>query len=64
MADVSFNVVVRLQIDTGKVCTDLHDELVQGVTATRIQSDKVWLFTHTKRKNVGNAKAVPADASC
>ena len=29
LADVSFNTVAKLLIDAGKVCADLHDELVQ-----------------------------------
>ena len=37
LADVSFNTVAKLRIDAGKVCADLHDELVQGVTASRVQ---------------------------
>ena len=32
LADVSFNTVAKLLIDAGKVCANLHDELVQGVT--------------------------------
>ncbi len=59
MADVSFNAVARLRIDAGKACTDLHDEPVQDVTATRIQCDEIWSFTCTERKNVGTAKAAP-----
>ena len=33
LADVSFNTVAKLLIDAGNVCADLHDELVQDVTA-------------------------------
>ena len=62
LADVSFNTVAKLLIDAGKVCADLHDEMVQGVTASRIQCDEIWSFTYAKRKNVPNAKAAPADA--
>ena len=62
LADVSFNTVAKLLIDAGKVCADLHDELVQGVTASRIQCDEVWSFTYAKQKNVATAKAAPAEA--
>lgn len=62
LANVSFNTVAKLLIDAGKVCADLHDELVQGVTASRIQCDEVWSFTYAKQKNVPHAKAAPADA--
>ena len=59
LADVSFNTVAKLLIDAGRVCADLHDELVQGVTASRVQCDEVWSFTYAKQKNVATAKAAP-----
>ena len=62
LADVSFNTVAKLLIDAGKVCADLHDELVQGVTARRIQCDEIWAFTYAKQKNVATAKAAPSEA--
>ena len=62
LADVSFNTVSKLLIDAGKVCADLHDELVQGVTASRVQCDEVWSFTYAKQKNVATAKAAPQEA--
>ena len=62
LADVSFNTVAKLLIDAGKVCADLHDELVQGVTASRIQCDEIWSFTYAKQKNVPIAKAAPEEA--
>lgn len=62
LADVSFNTVAKLLIDAGKVCADLHDELVQGVTASRIQCDEIWSFTYAKQKNVPIAKAAPVEA--
>ena len=62
LADVSFNTVAKLLIDAGKVCADLHDELVQGVTASRVQCDEVWSFTYAKQKNVARAKAAPREA--
>ena len=62
LADVSFNTVAKLLIDAGKVCADLHDEMVQDVTASRIQCDEIWSFTYATHKNVPNAKAAPAEA--
>ena len=62
LADVSFNAVAKLLIDAGKVCANLHDELVQGVTASRVQCDEVWSFTYAKQKNVATAKAAPQEA--
>ena len=62
LADVSFNTVAKLLIDAGKVCADLNDELVRGVTASRVQCDEVWSFTYAKQKNVATAKAAPDEA--
>ena len=62
LADVSFNTVAKLLIGAGKVCADLHDELVQGVTASHIQCDEIWAFTYAKQKNVSMAKAAPQEA--
>ena len=62
LADVSFNTVAKLLIDAGKVAADLHDELVQDVTASRVQCDEIWSFTYAKQKNVQNAKAAPVEA--
>ena len=52
LADVSFNTVAKLLVDAGKNCADLYDEMVQGVTASRIQCDEIWSFTYAKQKNV------------
>ena len=62
LANVSLNTVAKLLVDAGRVCADLHDELVQGVTASRIQCDEVWSFTYAKQKNVARAKAAPEEA--
>ena len=56
LADVSFNTVAKLLIDAGKVCADLHDELVQNVTASKVQCDEIWTFTAAKQKNVSTMK--------
>ena len=62
LVDVSFNTVAKLLIDAGKACASLHDELVQDVTANRIQCDEIWSFTYAKQKNVAKAKAAPEEA--
>ena len=62
LADVSFNTVAKILVDAGNICADLHDELVQDVTASRIQCDEVWSFTYAKQKNVAKAKAAPDEA--
>ena len=62
IADVSFNTVAKLLIDAGTVCAEMHDEMVQGVKATRIQCDEIWAFNYCKQKTVTSAKSAPADA--
>jgi IS1 family transposase len=62
LADVSFNTVAKLLIDAGTVCANLHDEHVQGVTASRVQCDEIWSFTYAKQKNVKTAKAALEEA--
>ena len=62
LADVSFNTVAKLLIDAGMVCAELHDELVQGVTARHVQCDEIWAFTYAKQKNIATAKAAPTEA--
>ena len=62
LADVSCNTVAKRLADAGKVCPDRHDELVQGVTANRIQCDQSWSSTDAGQKNVAKAKAAPEGA--
>ena len=62
IADVSFNTVAKLLIDAGTVSAEMHDEMVQGVKATRIQCDEIWAFNYCKQRTVTSAKAAPADA--
>lgn len=62
IADVSFNTVAKLLIDAGTECAEMHDEMVQGVKASRIQCDEIWAFNYCKQKTVASAKSAPADA--
>ncbi len=62
LADASFNAVATVLTDAGKVRADLHDELGQGVTSSRIHCGEIWSFTYAKQKNVARAKAVPEEA--
>jgi IS1 family transposase len=62
VADVSFNTVVKLLVDAGKVCAAFHDENVRGVAAKRVQCDEIWSFTFCKQRNVKKAKGAPAEA--
>ena len=56
MADVSINTVTKLLVDAGETCLALHDELVRGVKADRIQCDEIWSFCYAKQKNAPTAK--------
>jgi IS1 family transposase len=60
--DVSINTVAKLLIDAGKYCAALHDDMVVGVEAKRVQCDEIWSFTYAKQKNVAAAKAAPDGA--
>lgn len=62
VSDVSFNTVAKALVDAGTVCAEMHDEMVQGVTATRVQCDEIWAFNYCKQRAVATAKAAPADA--
>ncbi|MDX2236021.1 MAG: helix-turn-helix domain-containing protein [Hyphomonadaceae bacterium] len=62
LVGVSINTVSKLLADAGETCLDLHDELVRGVAAQRVQCDEIWSFNYAKEKNVATAKAAPADA--
>lgn len=62
IVDVSFNTVAKALIDAGTVCAQMHDEMVQGVTASRVQCDEIWAFNYCKARTVPTAKAAPSDA--
>ena len=62
VVDVSFNTVAKALVDAGTVCAEMHDELVQNVTARRVQCDEIWAFNYCKARTVATAKAAPADA--
>ena len=62
VADVSINTVTKLLEDAGETCLALHDELVVGVKASRIECDEIWSFCYAKQKNVQAAKR-PVDGA-
>lgn len=62
VADVSINTVSKLLVDAGNAAIAIHNETVQGVTASRIQCDEIWSFCYAKQKNVAKAKDAPAEA--
>lgn len=62
VTDVSINTVSKLLVDAGNACITIHDDTVQGVTASRIQCDEIWSFCYAKAKHVKTAKAAPDQA--
>ena len=62
VVDVSLNTVSKLLEEAGEVALEMHDEMVRGVKASRIQCDEIWSFVYAKEKNVKTAKAAPEDA--
>ncbi len=62
LENVSFNTVAKALVDAGTVCAEMHDEMVQGVKASRIQCDEIWAFNYCKQRNVATAKAAPEGA--
>lgn len=62
VVDVSLNTVSKLLEEAGEVALEMHDEMVCGVKASRVQCDEIWSFVYAKEKNVKTAKAAPEDA--
>src|SRR5471030_1453529 len=60
--DVSQNTVAKALVDAGTVCAQMHDEMVVGVKASKIQCDEILAFNYCKQRTVATAKAAPADA--
>jgi IS1 family transposase len=56
--DVSFNTVAKALVDAGAVCAQMHDELVQGVTASKVQCDEIWSFNYCKQRTVAGSKLI------
>ncbi|MFP5210459.1 MAG: IS1 family transposase [Acidobacteriota bacterium] len=48
---VAKNTVVKLLVDMGEACADLHDRIVRHVKAKRLQCDEIWSFVGAKQKN-------------
>ena len=59
VADVSINTVTKLLENAGETCLALHDELVRGVAAKRVQADEIWSFCYAKQRNLANVKGAP-----
>ncbi len=56
IADVAFNTVAKLFIQTAKVCTGYQDQAFRNLTCKRLQLDEIWSFVYSKAKNVPDGK--------
>ncbi len=56
IADVAFNSVAKLFIDTAKVCLDYQDKRLRNLPCKRVQVDEIWSFVYAKAKNVPDNK--------
>ena len=57
---VSFNTVAKLLAEAGLICARLHDRIVRGLVARRIECDELWTFAYAKAKNVSRAINPPS----
>jgi IS1 family transposase len=55
VANVSFNTVIKLQLEAGEACQAFHDATVRNVRSRRIQCDEIWSFIFAKDKNANPA---------
>ena len=56
IADVAFNTVAKLFIETAKVCAEYQDHAFRNLTCKRLQLDEIWSFVYAKAKNVPDEK--------
>ena len=56
IADVSFNTVAKLFIDTARMCAEYQDQAFHNLTCKRLQLDEIWSFVYAKAKNVPDEK--------
>ena len=56
IADVAFNTVAKLFIETSKVCAEYQDRAFRNLTCKRLQLDEIWSFVYAKAKNVPDEK--------
>src|ERR1022692_2700003 len=56
IADVAFNTVAKLFIETAEVCAEYQDKAFCNLTCKRLQLDEIWSFVYAKAKNVPDEK--------
>src|SRR5581483_1032138 len=52
IADVAFNSVKKLFIDTERVCAEYQDKTFRDLNCKKLQMDEIWSFVYSKQKNV------------
>ncbi len=52
IADVAFNTVAKLFIESAKVCASYQDQVLRNLTCKRLQLDEIWSFIYSKAANV------------
>lgn len=52
LCGVSKNTVLKLLVNLGTVCQNLHDQLVVGLQSRILQADEIWAYIGCKAKNV------------
>ena len=53
---IDINTVVKLLIDAGETCIDIHDRSVRNVNARYVQVDETWAYIYAKDRNVPHAR--------
>jgi IS1 family transposase len=48
---IAKNTIVKLLVEMGDACANLHDRKVRAIKAKRIQCDEIWSFVGAKQKN-------------
>src|SRR5262245_62339310 len=64
MTGVAMNTVLKLLVELGAACADLHDERIRDIDAHRIQCDEIWQFVGAKAKNVSDEKKAEGWGDC
>ena len=54
--NVHVDTVMRLMVDAGQVCDEIHDLSVRNLTVRRVQCDELWAFCYAKRKHADDAQ--------
>ena len=52
LADVTYNSVAKILVDTGMACSDFQDRAFMNLKSERLQLDEIWSFVGKKARNV------------